>query len=162
MPDLEAALVDPHRVAHGLELGLALDGAGEIELDVERDEIEAVERLVVAHGHDVVEPVDADPLPAGSARVIGDVLARAGVEDLLERCRAVLADVPRLRREDDERVPVGGQDDVGVPVHDLEPRHVRDGALEAAVLVAGDDQGVEPVLSHRCTDVCVASLELCS
>ena len=139
---------------------VALDGAGMIELDVEGDEIEAVERLVVAHGHDVVEAVDADPLPAGSARVIGDVLARAGVEDLLERRRAVLADVPCLRRKDDERVAVGRQDDVRVPVHDLEPRHVRHGALEPAVLAAGDDQGVEPVLSHCCTDVGVASLEL--
>ena len=39
--DLEAALVDAHRVAHRLELGLALDGAREVELDVERHEVEA-------------------------------------------------------------------------------------------------------------------------
>ena len=32
--------------------------------------------------------------------------------------------------------------------------------LEPAVLVTGDDQGVEPVLSHGCTHVPVAPLEL--
>ena len=95
------------------------------------------------------------------ARVGGDVLARARVEHLLEWRRAVLADVARLGGEDDERVAVGGQHDVGVAVDDLEPRHVRHGALEAAVLAAGDDEGVEPVLSHRRAGVRVASCELC-
>jgi hypothetical protein len=142
VPELEAALVDPHRVAHRLELGLALDGAGQVELDVEADEIEAVESREVAHGHDVVEAVDADALPAGVPRVRSDVLAGPCVEHLLERCRAVLADVARLRREDDERVAVSRDDDVRVAVHDLEAGDVRDSALEAAVLVAGDDQGV--------------------
>ena len=38
--DLEAALVDAHRIAHRLELGLALDGARVVELDVEVHELE--------------------------------------------------------------------------------------------------------------------------
>ena len=94
--------------------------------------------------------------------MVGDVLAGTRVEDLLERRRAVLADVARLGREDDERVAVGRQDHVGVAVHDLEPGHVGDGALEAAVLAAGDDQRVEAVLGHCGADVRVATLELCS
>ena len=57
--------------------------------------------------------------------------------------------------------PSAGNDDVRVAVDDLEAGHVRDGALEAAVLVAGDDQGVEPVLAHRGSDVRVPSFELC-
>ena len=39
-PDLEAAPVDAHRVPDARELGLALHGAGEVELDVERDDVE--------------------------------------------------------------------------------------------------------------------------
>ena len=120
MPDLEATLVDPHRVAHRHELGLALDGPREIELDVEWDEIEPVERLVVAHGHDVVEAVDADLPPAGPACVVGDVRARTRVKDLLERRGGVFPDVPGLGREHDERLAVGRQDDVRVPMDDLE------------------------------------------
>ena len=156
------ALVDAHRVAHRDQLGVALDGAREVELDVERDEIEAFERLVVSHGHDVVEPVNPDSLPAGSAGVVGDVLTRASMEHLLERCRAVLADVPCLGGEDDERLTVGRDDHVGVPMDDLEPGHVRDGALEPAVLAARDDQDVEPVFCHCCTHVRVTSFELCA
>ena len=40
---LEAVLVDPDAVAHRLERSVALDRAGEIELGVEGNEIEAVE-----------------------------------------------------------------------------------------------------------------------
>ena len=150
-PDLEAARVDAHRIPHRIQLRLALDRAGEVELDVERHELEARggERLVVAHGHDVVEPVDADALPAGAARPLGDVLARARVQRLLERRRRVLTDVARLGREDDERIAVGRHHDVRVAVDDLEARQVRDGALEARVLAASNDERVEVVLAHR-------------
>ena len=160
-PQLEATPVDAHRVAHALELGLALDGAREVELDVERHDLESLERPVVAHGHHVVEAVDADPLPAGVLRVRGDGCARMRVEPLLEQRGAVLADVARLRREDDERIAVGGDDDVRVAVDDLEAGHVRDGALEARVLAAGDDEAVELGGGHRLPDVGVAPVELC-
>ena len=40
--DLEPALVDANRVAHRLELGLALHRPGEVELDVEGHELEAL------------------------------------------------------------------------------------------------------------------------
>ena len=122
VPDLEAALIDPHRVPYRLELGLALDRASEIELHIEGDEIDAGERLVVADRHDVVQPVHANPLPTCSTRVIGDVLARASVEDLIEWRRAVLTDVPRLGREDDERVTIGRENHMGISMHDLESR----------------------------------------
>ena len=160
VPDLEAALVDADGVAHADELRLALDGTGEVVLDVEGDEVEAVERGVVAHGHDVVEPVDADAAPPGVPRLLGDRLARARVEHLLERRRAVLADVAGLGGEDDERLAVGGDDDVGVAVDDLEAGEVGHRPFEPGVLAAGDDEGVEPVLAHGSPNVGVASLEL--
>ena len=158
--DLEAALVDPHRVAHGLELRLALHRAGEVELDVERDELEAVEGAVVADGHDVVEPEDADAPPARVPRPRRDQLAGAVVEDLLELGRPVLADVARLRREHDVRLPVRRHDHVRVAMDDLEAGQVRHGTLEARVLAAGDDERVEVVRGHRGPDVRVPSLQL--
>ena len=106
--DLEAALVDADGVAHRLELGLALHGAREVELDVEGNELEPVERGAVAHGHDVVEAVDADAPPPRSPRPVRDVLAGAVVEHLLDLGRAVLADVARLAREDDRGSPSAG------------------------------------------------------
>ncbi len=159
-PELEAAVVDPHRVAHARELGLALDRAGEVELDVEGDDLEAFEGPVVADRHHVVEAVDADALPPGVLREGGDRRTGLRIEALLDQGRAVLADVARLRREDDERVAVGGDDDVCVAVDDLEAGQVGDGSLEARVLAAGDDEAVERMLGHRRTDVRVAPLEL--
>ena len=95
-----------------------------------------VERLVVAHGHDVVEPVDADALPAPASRLSGDVLARGagGTPARAQSSRARRRTAPPRGRR--RRRPVSGHDDVGVAVDDLEPRHVRDGALEPAVLAA--------------------------
>ena len=72
----------------------------------------------------------------------------------------MLADVARLGREDDERLAVGGHDDVRVAVHDLEAREVGDAALEAGVLAARDDQRVEVVRGHGGAHVGVAALEL--
>ena len=95
--------VDTHRVTDAGELGLALHRAREIELDVERDDVEPLERPVVPNRHHVVEAVDADPLPAGVPGVRGDRGAGMRVEALLDQGGPVLADVPRLRREDDER-----------------------------------------------------------
>ena len=158
---LEAVLVDAHAVAHGLELRLALHRRARSNSLVERHELEAVERAVVAHGHHVVEPVDADAAPARVARPLGDRLARPVVEDLLDPRRPVLAHVAGLAREDDERLAVRGHDDVGVAVHDLEAGQVRDGALEAGVLAAGHDERVQLVLGHRPADVVVAPVQLC-
>ena len=124
--DLETALVDPHGVSYGVELRLALHRAGVVELDVERDEVEAVERAIVAHRHDVVEPEDADAPPARIARPRSHQLAGAVVEDLLELGRPVLADEACLCRKDDVCVAVRRHDDVRVAMDDLEARHVRD------------------------------------
>ena len=86
------------------------------------------------------------------------MLARPVVEDLLELRRPVLADVARLGREDDLRLPVGGHDHVRVAMDDLEAGEVGDRALEAAVLAAGHDQRVQVVLRHRGADVPVPAL----
>jgi hypothetical protein len=161
--ELEAALVDAHRVADGLELRLALHRAGEVELDVEGDDLDTVERgerVVVPHGHHVVEPVHADAPPALVLHASGDVRSRPLVEGLLEAGGAVLPDVAGLRREDDPRVAVDRDDDVRVPVHDLEPREVCHGTLEPGVLAPGDDERVQVVLRQRGADVRVAALEL--
>ena len=74
----------------------------------------------------------------------------------------MLAHVPGLGREDDERLAVGRDDDVGVAMDDLEPRQVRDGALEPGVLAARDDERVELVRRHRRADVGVAAIQLYS
>ena len=89
--------------------------------------------------------------------MVGDQLARAWVEELLQRGRSVLTDVTGLLREDDEGITVCGQHDIRVPVDDLEPGHVGDSTLEAAVLAPGHDQRVEVVLGHRGADVRVTS-----
>ncbi len=88
------------------------------------------------------------------------MLTRPVVEDLLELRRAVLSDVAGLGREHDLRLPLRRDDDVRVPVHDLEAREVRDRPLEAAVLAPGDDQRVEVVLGHCGADVRVATGQL--
>src|SRR2546427_445199 len=61
----EALRVDADALANRVELEVALHGARVVELDVPADELGRIgERAVVAHGHHVVEPVDADPLAA--------------------------------------------------------------------------------------------------
>ena len=129
-------LVDAHALPHRFELGVALHSPSVVELDVERHEVEPLEGGVVADGHDVVEAVHADPAPAGAAGVFGDVRAGPVDEDLFELRRSVLADVARLAREDDQRVAVRGNHDVGVAMDDLEPREVRHRAFETGVLAA--------------------------
>ena len=135
------------------QLGLALHGARQVELGVERHEVETFECPVVAHRHDVVEAVDTDPAPALVDGRRRDVLARPVMEDLLELRRAVLAHVAGLGGEHDLRLSIRRHDDVRVPVHDLKAGEVGDRSLEAAVLAAGDDQCVEVVLGHRGADV---------
>ena len=119
--------------------------------DVPVDELgSAVERGVVAHRHHVVEAVDADAL---AAHLIGEPLAGAVDEHLLvDPRRAVLADVARLAREDDRRLAVDRQQHVGVAVHDHEAAEIRHRALEAGVLVAAHDHGVEAVARRRLAD----------
>src|SRR5581483_4108839 len=115
------------------------------------------DRPVVAHGHDVVDAVHADPpeLP------VGDPLARVLREDLvLDPGLRVVADPARLLREDDRRLALERQDDVGVAVQDPEAGEVADGSLEARVLRAGDDDGVEAVLRRLLADVRVPPLDL--
>jgi hypothetical protein len=161
--DPEPLCVDADAVADGRQLPLALDSAGVVELDVERDELRAAvrERAVVAHGHDVVEAVDADPLPAALTRPVPHPRARRLNEDLLlDPRRRVLAHVPCLAREDDRGLALERQDDVGVAVHDHEAGEVRHRPLEARVLAAGDDGGVEPVPLERLANVPVAALDV--
>ena len=147
------------RLAHRRELELRLDHARVVERDVPADELAgARERGVVAHGHHVVEPVDADAL---AAHLVREPVARAVDELLLvDPRRAVLADVARLGREDDRRVAVDRQQHVRVAVHDHEAAEIRDGALEARVLVAAHDHGVEAVARGRLADEPVAALDL--
>ena len=149
---MEAVDVDADAVAHRLELGVGLHRTGVVELEIPRHELDAaLERRVVAYGHDVVEAVDPDAL---SAQPFGEPHARPVDELLLgDRGVAVLADVARLAREDDRRVAVDRDEDVGVAVHDRETAHVRHGTLEAGVLRAADERRVEPVALERRADV---------
>src|SRR5262249_46943581 len=111
-----------------------------------------------ADGEDVVEPVDADAL---AGETIGEPLAGTVGEHLVLDPRGrVLADVPRLRWEDDRRLALAREQDVGVPMDDDESRQVRDGALEARVLGAGHDDVVDRVLVHGLSDEAVTPLDL--
>ena len=94
-----------------------------VELDVPRHELGTpVERPVVAHRHHVVEPEDAD---AHAAHAVGEPFAGPVDEHLLvDPRRAVLADVAGLAREDDRRLALERQQDVGVAMHDREARQV--------------------------------------
>src|ERR671937_1012303 len=98
--DPEAFGVDARALADRIKLFLALDGSREVEADVPPNELAcALERLVVADRHDVVEPVNTDPLPP---KPVGQpVSGPVGEYLVLDQGRAVLADVPGLTREDD-------------------------------------------------------------
>src|SRR5439155_2683097 len=160
---LDAGLVDPHALAHGGELLLALHGPREIEGLVEWNDLRRTlgERAVVAHRHHVVEPVDAETLPAALARPVGDPLPGVLGEDLvLDPGLAVIADPARLAREDDRRFAFGRQDDVRVAVEDPETGHVPDRALEARVLRAGAYDRVDALLLGRLAHRGVAPLDL--
>ena len=62
---VEACDVDLDASPHGCQLRLGLHRARKVERDVPGDELRGgCKRRVVAHRHHVVEPVDADPLPA--------------------------------------------------------------------------------------------------
>ena len=112
----------------------------------------------VAHGHHVVEPVDADAL---AADLVGDPVARPVDEHLLvDPRRPVLAHVAGLRREHDRRVAVDGQQDVRVAVDDHEAAEIGDGPLEARVLVAAHEDGVEAVALGGLADEPVPALDL--
>ena len=149
---VEAVDVDAHAVAHRLELRVGLHRACVVELDIPVDELGgAAQRGVVADGHDVVEAVHADALPA---QPVGEKLARA-VDELLvgDDGVAVQADVARLAREHDGRLALDGDDDVCVAMDDREAGHVRDRSLEARVLGAADERSVEAVALERSANV---------
>ena len=138
----DSVLVQPEALLDRGELLLGLDRPGGVEALVPRNG-DVGERPVVAHGHHVVEPVDADlPEPA-----VGDPLAGVLGEDLvLDPGLAVVADPPRLLREDHGRVALDREDDVRVAVQEPEAGEVADCPLEPGVLGAGDDDGVQAVL----------------
>ena len=72
----------------------------------------------------------------------------------------MLADVARLAREDDRRLALEREHHVGVAVDDREAGEVGDGALEARVLAARDERGVEPVARERLAHVREAPLDV--
>ena len=157
---VEAGDVDRDALAHRLELGFGLHGAREVEPRVPVHELgRGGERRVVAHRHHVVEPVDADALAAQRVR---EPVAGPVDEDLLGDLRvAVLADVARLGREHDRRLAVERHDDVRVAVDDLEAGQIRDRALEARVLGAADERGIEAVALERGAHPRVPCGQLC-
>ena len=73
----------------------------------------------------------------------------------------MLADVARLGREDDRRLALPRHEDVRVAMDDLEAREIGDGALEAGVLGAAHQRGVEPVALERLAHPRVAGAQLC-
>src|SRR5581483_8306236 len=90
-----------------------------------------------------------DPLP----RVLGE-------DGVLDEALAVLAHPAQLAREDDRRLALERHHDVRVAVEQAEAGEVAHGALEARVLGACDDDGVEPVARGGPADVAVAAIDL--
>ena len=72
----------------------------------------------------------------------------------------MLAYVAGLGREDNGRLAVQREQHVRVAVDDHEPRQVGHRPLEARVLAAGDDGGVEVVSRERLPDVPEPPLDL--
>ncbi len=155
----EAFGIDAHRVPHGFDLLGALDGACQVEFDVERNELHAqVRGLEVSDRHHVVEAVNAHTL---RGQAVADVFAGALGEDLiLDPRRPVLPDVACLGREDDRRVTLARQQHVCVAVDDHKAGHVGHRTLEAGVLGAADDDGVQVLFRHRVADEPVAAVDL--
>ena len=78
---MEPVGVDPDAVANGLDLGVALDRAGEIELLVERDQRDFVlHHFEIPYRQRVVHSVHAHALPR---EPLCEPLARVVGEDLL-------------------------------------------------------------------------------
>ena len=103
----EAGFVDRHALANERQLLRALDRSREVEGDVEVDELERalLERAKVAHGHDVVEPVDREALDPLLAQVVADPRARMLGEDRIANpAVGVVADPARLAGKDRDRI----------------------------------------------------------
>src|SRR3954449_7301448 len=156
---MESLRVDAHRVAYRLDLVVTLDRAREVELHVERHNLDFVAQSdEVPDGQHVVEPVDTDAL---AVEPVAEPLAWALGEDLiLDPRSSVHADVARLCREDDRRLAVTRQHDIGVTVHDGEAREVRHCSFEAGVLGAAHDDRVETMRVHRFAHRRVTALDL--
>ena len=93
--------------------------------------------------------------------MFAEPLARTVDEDLvLDPGGLVLADVARLRREDDGRVALTREEHIGVAMDDDEAGHVGDRALEARGFRTADEHRVEVLLGHGLTDEPVAALDL--
>ena len=110
---------------------------------VEGDELEALgQRAVVAHSHHVVEPVDADPPHALRAPGRGSTRPGARRRPALDPASA-WSPTQRASRGKTSAARRRPAAHVGVAVDDAEAGEVADGALEARVLGAGDEERVD-------------------
>ena len=162
--DLEhAALVDLHRMPDRGDFLLRFLRPRVIELHVEIDELEAGrgERAVVAHVHDVFHAVHADLARRTALQEIRHPLAAMRRQlAIADKGFAVVPYPGRLARKHRDRIAPGGNHDVGITVQDMESGEVANGALEAGVLAATDDQRVETGGFHRRPHVGVAPVDL--
>jgi hypothetical protein len=157
--EMEAFGVDAHRVAHRRELLVALHGTSQVEFDVEREDVGRVpKRQEVPDRQHIVEAVDPDTLSAQSpGKPVPGLL---GEDLVIDPARPMLPDVTRFGREDDRRLSLAREQYVGVAVDDPEAGQIRDGAFEARVLGAADDQSVDAGRLHRAAHGAVAALDL--
>ena len=159
----EAFHHDIHAFADLCQLFGALDGARHIEFEIERDEFQRRrgQLAVIAHRHDEIHPVNADALPASIERALAQPLAwHFGPDVVADPGLGFVADPTRFGGKDDRQVALERQQDIGVAMDDQEAREVGDRALEARVLAAADERGVEAVALERRPDILVAPLDL--
>ncbi len=158
----EAFVDDVHRVANLDQFFFALDRARHVEVEIEGNEFERalLQFAIIAHGHDVVEAVDGDALPACVLGALAQPAAgNVGPDFFLHERLLLVADPAGFLREDQRRLALQRDQDVDVAMNDLEARGVEDRAFESGVLIAANDERVDILLAHGGADVVVAALD---
>src|SRR6266436_5203533 len=158
---VEAVENNVHAVAEAFELFLTLDGAGHIEMEIERHQLErvALQFAIIANGHYEIKAVNGDSLPAALFDFLTQPFARDLSPDFLANEGSLFVANPTcLTRENENRITGERDQRVDVTMDNFEIGHVAHSAFEAGVLVAADDQGIDPFRFHGRANIFVAAL----
>src|SRR6202521_5032586 len=153
---------DVHGIADFDKFFFALHGARHVEFLVKGYKFERTLRefAIVADGHDEVHPESANALPLALDGAVTQPLAGNVRPDLIFHPRLLfVADPASFARKDERRFVFEWDDDVNVTMNDLESGRVEDGALESSVLIAADDESVQPGGLHAGTNVSVTAID---
>ncbi len=159
---MEAVKDDIHAIAEAFELFLTLHGAGHIEMEIERHQLERVvlQFAIIANGHDEIQAIDGHAFPAALFDFLTQPFARNLSPDFLanEGCLFV-ANPTRFTRENENRITGERDQHVDVTMDNLEVGNVAYRAFETGVLISADNQSVDLFGFHGRANVFVASLD---